>query len=260
MPVVLAVLVAASPRPDVRSILRKAVKDASTWLGLPVPEDVDVRMVSSLPCRRRWMIGAAFPVEGKVLVDGSKLSVATENDLVVVLRHEAVHLVLHGLPRRLPRWFEEGAAEIFSGRSLAVRDAMLVSMAVSGRLIPFSSLEDDWPERAEDARLAYIQSASFLLFLQRKIGRDIVPRIVADVRGDMEFPEAFKKEIGCKVPCAVGEWSAYLGRRRRWLGFFRIFRTEVLFVIMGFLTVVAFLLYMYRRESRLRAMEEEEWM
>lgn len=101
-----------------------------------------------------------------------------------VLVHEIVHELLHQacepFGARVPRWFHEGLAQLIAGDTyLGASEEMIVWRAATDQLLPFSQLEEAFPHRPLELRVAYAQSYSFVAWLDREIGR---PKLLAMVR------------------------------------------------------------------------------
>jgi hypothetical protein len=114
-----------------------------------------------------WGAGVAFPGTGVIVLPGYGSSRGGATGLRGVLHHELAHLALQ---RRLggaqvPRWFTEGYA-VWSARQLDADAAWLLRLAfVFDRAPPLDSLELRWPAESQDARVAYLLSATAVQYL-----------------------------------------------------------------------------------------------
>jgi hypothetical protein len=63
-----------------------------------------------------WAGGVAIPQQRRIVVPAYPAPGVDRRSAEATLRHEIVHLILHErLPPPIPRWFDEGYAEIASG-------------------------------------------------------------------------------------------------------------------------------------------------
>jgi len=114
-----------------------------------------------------WGAGVAFPDSGVIVLPGYGSSRGGATDLGGVLRHELAHVALQ---RRLgdalvPRWFTEGYA-VWSAHQLDADAAWLLRLAfVFNRAPALDSLELRWPAASQDARIAYLLSATAVQYL-----------------------------------------------------------------------------------------------
>jgi len=105
------------------------------------------------------------------------------SDIAPVVDHELVHLLLDqyagAAARRLPRWFHEGIAQVLARDSyLGAREEDLVWRAGAGRMLRFSELAGRFPEAQGELQAAYAQSYSFVSWLEREYGLELLWRAV----------------------------------------------------------------------------------
>ncbi|MBK8099181.1 MAG: hypothetical protein IPK26_18895 [Planctomycetes bacterium] len=132
-----------------------------------------------------------------------------------VVQHEIVHELIDQLVEphgeRVPRWVHEGLAQLLSGETyLGAREEDIVWRVAVDRLLPFSGLDDDFPRRPDELRVAYAQSYSYIAWLDRRLGRQRLLATVAAIDDDMTFDRALV--FATKKPTAelVTAWSDYL--------------------------------------------------
>ena len=114
-------------------------------------------------------------------------------NLQTVVEHELVHILLHQFAgpgaELLPRWFHEGMAQDLSGATyLGAREEDLVVRARFDTLPPLGSLQGDFPQ--DDAfrlRQAYAQSFSFVAYLRRELGHQMLLEVSRACGGDLDF-------------------------------------------------------------------------
>jgi hypothetical protein len=112
-----------------------------------------------------------------------------------ILVHELTHELLDQLCEpwggRLPRWFHEGLAQVVAGDTyLGASEENIIWRALADQLLPFSSLDQDFPREPSRLQLAYAQSFSFVAWLEREYGRRLLLASVRAVDGETSFERA----------------------------------------------------------------------
>lgn len=103
-----------------------------------------------------WTAGIALPEEG-VLVVPARGSDVRVGEWRTVLRHEFAHVVLRRyLSARVPRWFDEGYAQLAAGSWDADAAWQLRFAFLLGRAPTLDSLSLELPDDARSARVAYL--------------------------------------------------------------------------------------------------------
>ena len=176
--------------------------DRATFFALQPPGVPDWASGTSYPDRRAIFLKPLDPLEVRAAT------------LPGIFAHELAHLILHqrlaGV--RPPRWLDEGIASRY-GRSLDW-DLLgpLLSVGLTGRCLPFSVLDDTFPESGSQARLAYAQSTDFVGFLLKSFGpaafNTLLDRIAAGEPADAALKAAFGQDLA--------ELSARWLRQVRW--------------------------------------------
>lgn len=203
----------------VRSLAERAVaRFTPTFPGLePSPFRVFVhRDASSVPDRLKKLVhdgaaGLAWLPECEVHLLLDRLTANPPGDLETVVRHEAVHILLHQYAGPagpfVPRWLHEGLAQILAGGTyLGVTDEDIYFPARTGTLIAFSKLEDRFPRGALPLRTAYAQSFSFVTFLRDRVGLPNLLRAAQRCAADLTFERAFTAESGVPLGDLEHEW------------------------------------------------------
>ena len=159
-------------------IVSEAFKDARTDLpGLAKPQQATVYLVKQQRTMRTlsppsspppdWAQGVTYPNLNRIIV-----AIRREHEPLEwegTLRHEIAHLVLNSaIPIRVPRWLDEGFAFLHARDLSMDRVRILTGMAWSGRPLPLSQLEKNFPSSQQAANRAYAQSYDFVSFLARR--------------------------------------------------------------------------------------------
>lgn len=166
-----------------------------------------------------WRAGVAIPSldmlvmptgEGVRVVDGEGLR---------TLRHEWAHLGLHqslgGL--RIPRWFNEGYAQWASGGFDVTGAWRLRVLIAMGRAPAMDSLTLGWPTGREEARTAYLLSASAVTYLLEAGGERGLELFIARWRESRSFEGAFRETFGLTTGQFEADWKRHVRRRYGWL-------------------------------------------
>ncbi len=191
-------------------------------LGVRFPAPVTLRLAGSDAEFARlagdvpvWAAAVAVPADFSVAVRLSAVGPPQPNDISSVLRHEFVHLVLpvrlRGAP--VPKWFEEGLAEMIGGRVFSRAEDLLSPAAATDRLIPLADLARAFPEDGSAAALAYAQGESAVRFLSREHGLQPLLDAVAE-RGSLDSALAmFSDSLGAFEE----RWRGSLVKKGWWL-------------------------------------------
>ncbi len=206
-----------------------------------------------------WVLAIAGPKQKIIAIDGSKLAIATGNDITVAIRHEMTHIILGNQKRRPPRWFDEGVAEVLSGRPLSSPRPELQIAAKSGKLIALEEIAHDWPEKSGRATLAYAQGVSAVLYLRGAYGEDAVREVVGGLSRGIPFEKAFEETTGIGPAAFEEEWKESLTVTGWGLPVLTLLlRPPYIYTAMSVLTILVAIVVLIRRRFALKRMEEEE--
>ena len=122
-----------------------------------------------------------------------------ENFLEVILPHEITHLILHdfiGFDRPIPRFFDEGVAQLEQKDDSLEHMDVMVKLIVGGRIIPLQDLltydllahRDD----VESVSIFYVESLYIVDFLIKTYGKDAFKEMCRRLRDGDTFEHALK--------------------------------------------------------------------
>ena len=163
--------------------------------------------------------------------------------------HRAVDCCLYG-------WFLEGVAIWQAGESVVGRLEAAHLAALTGSLAELRTLDTAFPSRGPAVGRAYAQSALFVRWLVAEYGEHRLQQLFERLRDGATFQQAFVGAFHQPVEPLETRWRASLERSSHAIVLMR--DGTVLWVLMGFLFVVASVVSMRRRRRRLDAMEDEE--
>jgi Peptidase MA superfamily len=204
-----------------------------------------------------WSVGVAFENEN-LIVQYTPRGARKEGfnyDLVKVFHHELCHIVL-GLALRdqkIPRWLDEGFAKYLAHEWSSGDTFRMTVAVVFGRLIPLNELMNAFPKDENQARIAYLESKSFVSFLARI---KVLPRIIRGMRSGLTAEAAVARSTGYSMSVLEERWLKYLKRRHTWI--YLAMRTEVIWSSMAILFLIAYWRVRIRMKRKLRRMELEE--
>jgi hypothetical protein len=206
-----------------------------------------------------WAGGVAIPDLRRIVLPRYAGARVRDDELGTVLRHEIAHLVLHErLPANIPRWFDEGYAEVASG-GWDVEGAWQLRVAfVTGGVPRLDSLALEWPRGAVDARTAYLLSATSVDYMRRRGGERGMELLFANWRRDGSLEAAVRTTFGITMGQLEQEWRADIRSRYGWLAM--LSSAAVIWLIATALVLLAWIPRRRRNRRRIAQMDAEERM
>jgi hypothetical protein len=204
-----------------------------------------------------WAGGVAIPELRRIVLPAYPAAGVRDDERGVVLRHELAHLALHRhVGRLVPRWFDEGYAEVASG-GWDVESAWQLRLAFArGLAPPLDSLTLDWPRREADARLAYLLSATAVDYLRRRGGERGLALLFAHWRQSGELDPALRATYGITLGRFEDDWRQDVRSRYGWLAL--LSNLALIWVAATALVLLAWIPRRRRNRRKLAQMEAEE--
>jgi hypothetical protein len=259
--------------PRHRALAREVMAAAQAPLRLPglgtvsVPESTTIVLAPDPTSFRaateggapEWAGGVAIPELQRIVLPAYPTPRSADEDRGTILRHEIAHLVLHRrVPGIVPRWFDEGYAEVASG-GWDVESAWQLRVAfVTGGVPPLDSLTLDWPGGEQDAQMAYLLSATAVDYLRRRGGERGMAVLFANWRREGDFERALRTTFGITFGGFEDEWRRDVRNRYGWLAMLSSMALVWLFATA--LAMAAWIPRRRRNRRKLAAMEAEERM
>lgn len=256
-----------------RGLAREVMAAARTPLPLPgmgavaVPESTTIVLAPDAAAFRaatgggapEWAGGVAIPDLRRIVLPAYSVPGARNDDRATVLRHEIAHLVLHQrMPEPIPRWFDEGFAEVASG-GWDVESAWQLRVAfVTGAAPALDSLTLDWPRGEGDARLAYLLSATAVDYLRRRGGEEGLELLFANWRREGTMEPALRITYGITLGQFEEEWRRDVRTRYGWL--WMLTSVSLVWLVATGIVLVAWIPRRRRNRRRLASMDAEDRM
>lgn len=166
-----------------------------------------------------WRAGVAIPSRNTLVMPTGEGVRVVDGEGLRTLRHEWAHLGLHQYlgDLRIPRWFNEGYAQWASGGFDAMGAWRLRVLIAMGQTPAMDSLALGWPSDREQARTAYLLSASAVTYLLEAGGERGLERFLERWREDRSFEGAFRETFGLTTGQFETDWKRHVRRRYGWL-------------------------------------------
>ena len=259
--------------PRHRALAREVMAAARTPVRFPgmgavaVPESTTIVLAADAAAflsateggAPEWAGGVAIPELRRIVLPAYPSSHTREEDRGTTLRHEVAHLVLNErLPGIVPRWFDEGYAEVVSG-GWDVESAWQLRWAfVTGGTPPLDSLTLDWPRGEREARMAYLLSATAVDYLRRRGGERGMEVLFANWREQKELEAALRTTFGITFGQFEDEWRRDVRTRYGWLAL--LSNMAVIWLVATGLVLAAWIPRRRRNRRKLAGMDAEEHM
>jgi len=205
----------------------------------------------------QWAGGVAYPSRSLIIVKTPTFySETIATDVLVI--HEIAHLLIHLAvgENYLPRWMDEGLAQILSGELRSRGMSYLSRAASADRLMGLPRVDQVLSFPAGTADLAYAEARSATLRLVDKYGWESVRSLLLKVGSGEQFEEAFEQAIGRSYTAFQYDWMDSAHSRHKFmflLDFDHLLWTGI------FAGGTVILLYAYiRQRMRLKQMPENE--
>jgi hypothetical protein len=198
-----------------------------------------------------WAGGVAMP-EKRLIVLPGWASAREPGGSVQVIRHEVAHLALNAyIAHEVPRWFDEGYAELASG-GWDTESAWKLRLAIAmGKAPPLDSLELGWPAGAEQARIAYQLSASAVQYIQQRNGDRGFAMLMRSWREQGTLEAAFRSTFSTTTGHVEDEWRDWLKVHYGWMQ--ALTSSSVIWLL---LTILVLIFWIPRRRRTRRILAE----
>ena len=186
--------------------------------------------------------------------------------LETVLRHEWVHLAWYRFAtrraRELPRWAEEGIAEVVGGGVSVDGGAKLDIAAAFNRLIPFEDIRGIFPLESERAALAYRQGRSWVNYVLSKTSWEVLRAVLRElgtgVPGRNHFESVLFEQTDRSASQWEAEWRQSLEEEATpWFHLLGRDLFTTLILLLAVFSVFAFFVIRYTRRKQMEALPDD---
>jgi len=205
-----------------------------------------------------WADGTAWPHRGLIFLRAPRLRGHTNETLEMVLEHELVHILLGRAfgARPVPRWLQEGLAQLKSGEYSAETTATLAKGILGDNLMSIHELSRGFPDNALRAQLAYAQSADLVAYIQNTYGPSAINALIRELSRGERFAPAVRIATGDVVDDIDVAWRARLQSSP--LGLSPLFSEGIWWGLGAFLVPVAWFAVRRRNRRKLERWKREE--
>lgn len=201
-----------------------------------------------------WADGTAWPDLGLIFLRSPDIRDGRSDPLTQVLDHEIAHIVLGRAfgERPVPRWLQEGVAQIVSGEHGHRTVDVLSEGLLGDELLSLQELTHRFPRDPRRAQLAYAQSADFIIFLRQTYGANALPKLISMMANNQSFGYSIRNITGKTIHELDMEWRGELSDSLLWLK--PLFSDTTLLAIGGLFLVLGFA----RKHKKRYAYREEQ--
>ena len=200
-----------------------------------------------------WGSGCAFPARGHIYIHLEQPDLSAYRQTVV---HELAHIALYrSAGRDLPRWFDEGVS-MWLAREWEFRQSLDLSLAVLFDLThSLSEVEELLAYPEAEARRAYSESLSAVLFLRELGGRLIWADMLKETAKIGSFELALLETVGMSSGEFNEAWRRHV--RSEFSPLSLLADSSLFWMSVVGLAIVAFIFIKYRGRRLARSWEEE---
>ncbi len=155
-----------------------------------------------------YVSGMAYPSRYTIIVRPLRGREIRHSSTNGVISHEIAHIVLHHKLGDIspPKWVDEGVAVFMGSESFWSRSERLMPIALTGKHIPFKSLENGFPRSVDGAATAYAQSGSFVGFLHKEYGEGAFLAFLDRLVKGEEMENALEVSFGLPLAELEKKW------------------------------------------------------
>lgn len=211
------------------SVLNLAREELSAFLGQTISYKPSVYMLNDLPRFEKivqgvfpdWGAAAALP-RAKLIAIKSPDHFKLGKPLGELLRHEYAHLALASRVgnRKIPRWFNEGSAMVFSSEWGWSENMAMSKAAVFNEFLDLREIDDLNRFKDNKAQLAYAQSYWAVRYLQDEYGAQAITIFLDEIAGGSLIDEALLAAVGSNYSDFDREYRTFLATKFNILTFY----------------------------------------
>ena len=191
------------------------------------------------------VVAYAVPQRNLMVIDFTKMNTAPFS-LASIMKHELCHLLLHNQVKngRLPRWLDEGIAQLTSDGMAEImmsrKGSILTKAVLSNNLFSMRVLSQSFPRDKESLLLAYEESKSFVEFINHEFGRRGIQDLLGHLQTGNEIDEAFLKSFAISLDELERTWQIHLRKKITWFTYLANNLYTILFFLAALITIGGF--------------------
>jgi hypothetical protein len=200
----------------------------------------------------RVVVAYAVPQRNLMVIDYTKMNTSPFT-LGSIMKHELCHLLLHNQIKngRLPRWLDEGIAQLVSdgiAEIIMSRKGSILNKAVlSKKLFSMRGLSQNFPRDKESLLLAYEESKSFVEFINHEFGQKGIQDLLGHLQAGNEIDGAVLKSFSIPLAELESRWHIHLRKKITWFTYLANNLYTLLFFIAALITIGGFVRMMIRK-------------
>jgi len=245
-------------------LLRQDLEDIFGWRLNTRPQVVLIKSNQHFQkvARNNLIVAFAVPDKNLIVIDYSRMSTRPFN-LSITLKHEMCHLLLHehinsaDLPKWLDegvcQWASDGIGELLIDKSWSGLDAAVMA----GQTLRLSRLARRFPGDKSSLSLAYEQSKSVVVYIDRQYGKQAILNILGDLKNGEPLTAAIFQNLSLSLNQLEKDWLSDIESTPRWLVYLANNIYGILFFLAALLSVVGFIRMVIRRKAYAKLEEDE---
>jgi hypothetical protein len=206
----------------------------------------------------QWADATAWPQSSLVFLRSPRDRGGQARPLTQVLDHEVVHVVLGKAfaPQQVPRWLQEGTAQLLAKEYTAELTKQLAAGLLGDNLLELQDLTTGFPQSPARARLAYAQSADFMAHIRADYGEEAFQNLIQQLAQGRPTDAAIRLATGRSVAEVDEEWRDRLESGPLWLQ--AVVNDSSLLAMAGLLFALGYWRFRARKIAVLKEWEREE--
>lgn len=148
-----------------------------------------------------WVAGYAYGALGRIILFVERTPSYPDGSLEALLDHEVAHVLMAraAAHRPVPRWFNEGVAMV-AGHAWGLADTSRLTLAVITRSeVSLAQIDALFAGHSGEVSRAYALAGAMVRDMLRRYDREVVARLISNVRLGLPFEEAFLRATGSTV-------------------------------------------------------------
>lgn len=244
----------------------EAIPRIGRELGVPPGGPIDIYVAPSAAAFDQmqpgrppdWADGTAWPRRGLIFLHSPRARSGTASPLTQVLDHEIAHIVLGRAfgPRPVPRWLQEGTAQLVAKEYSPETTQQLSAGVLGGTLLSLDEITRGFPLDPLKAQLAYAQSADLVAFIRNEYGAEAFQTLVFEMARGRTVQRALHEATGLTMTRLDQKWRGRLTGSG--IGLSALVNDTVILGGAGIAFVVLGFAALRRRKARLEEMGRED--